>query len=59
VLGVEILHRDTKRIKLNRNQIIIGKLPNRKKVFNDVRSNKNVIETKGTRKNRVASTKDW
>jgi hypothetical protein len=56
---VEILHRDTKTIKLNRNQIIIGKLPNRKKVFNDVRCNKNVIETKGTRKDRVASTKDW
>ena len=34
VLGAEVLHRETKRIKLNRKKIISGELTNRDKIFN-------------------------
>ena len=55
---MEILHRNTKRVKLNRNEIFRGELSNRKKFFNDVRGYKNVVEMEGTRKRRVAGAND-
>ena len=55
---MEILHRNTKWVKLNRNKIIRGELSNREKVFNNIRSYKNVVEMKGTRKSRVAGAND-
>jgi hypothetical protein len=39
VLGVEVLHRETKWIKLDRNKIISGEFANRKKIFDEVRCN--------------------
>jgi hypothetical protein len=36
-LGMEILHRNTERVKFNKNTIISSKLSNRKEVFDDVR----------------------
>ena len=34
VLGLEVLHRETKLIKFNRNRIISGELADIKKIFN-------------------------
>jgi hypothetical protein len=39
VLGAEVLHRETKGIKLDRNKIISGEFVNRKKIFDEVRCN--------------------
>ena len=55
---MEILHRNTKRVKFNRNKIIRGKLSNRDKVFDNIRGNKNIIKVKGARESGVASTHD-
>jgi hypothetical protein len=38
-LGAEVLHRETKGIKLDRNKIISGEFANRKKIFDEVRCN--------------------
>jgi hypothetical protein len=42
--GEKILHRETIRIKLNGTIIVDSKLPNRDKIFDNVRNNKNIIE---------------
>ena len=55
---MEILHRNTKRVKFNRNKIISGKLSNRETVFDNVRGNKKIIKVKRARKSGVASTHD-
>jgi hypothetical protein len=39
VLGAEVLHRETKGIKLDRNKIISGKFANKKKILDEVRCN--------------------
>ena len=39
VLGAEVLHRKTERIKLNRNKIISGELADREKIFDEVGGN--------------------
>jgi hypothetical protein len=59
VPGMEILHRNTNRIKFNRNEIISGKLSDRQKILDNVTSNKNIIKTKTTRKNRITSAQNW
>ena len=51
---MEILHRDTKRVKLHRNKVISSELANRKKIFNDVRSYKDIVETERARKSGVS-----
>jgi len=53
--GAKVLHRDASRVKFNGNMIVRSKLSNRKKVFNNSRSNENVVEAKGTRDGRVTS----
>jgi hypothetical protein len=58
VLGIEILHRNTKRVKFNRNKTISGKLSNREMVFDNIRGNKNIVKVKGAREGGVASTHD-
>jgi hypothetical protein len=45
VPGTKILHRDTKRVKFNRNKIISGELANGQKVFNNVGGKENIVET--------------
>ena len=51
---MEILHRDTKRVKLHRNKVISSELANKKKIFNDVRSYKDIVETERARKSGVS-----
>jgi hypothetical protein len=43
-LGAEILYRNTKRVKFNRNTIVSGKFANREKVLEDVGSNENITK---------------
>ena len=38
-LGMKILHRETSRVKFNRDTIITSEFSNRDKIFNDTRSN--------------------
>jgi hypothetical protein len=52
--GIEILHRNTKRVKLYGTKIISGKVTNRKKIICDVRSMRNAIKVEQARKNQVA-----
>jgi hypothetical protein len=47
-------YRNTKWVKLNRNEIISSELSNRKKIFNNVRGYKNIVETERTRKSGVS-----
>ena len=47
--GSQILHRKTKRVKLNRTKIVSSKLANGKKVVNHLWSNKNIRKIKRTR----------
>ena len=56
---MEILHRDTKRVKLHRNKVISSELANRKKIFNDVRSYKDIVEAKRAGKDGEASANHW
>lgn len=42
--GGQILHRQTKWVKVNRARIIDGKPKNRKEVMNNLRSYKNVVD---------------
>ena len=49
VPGTKILHREAKRVKLNRTVIISGKLAHRNKRLNNVWSDKNIIKVKGAR----------
>ena len=56
--GTEILHKNTKRVKLDRNEIVSGELSNRKKIFYDVRSYKNICKMKGARERGVTSAND-
>ncbi|GJT14615.1 hypothetical protein Tco_0861657 [Tanacetum coccineum] len=50
VASQEILHRKMKRVKFNSVIIIFSKLTNGNKVFNDVRSDKNIMQVaKSTR----------
>ena len=51
---MEILHRDTKRVKLHRNKVISSELANRKKIFNDIRSYKDIVETERATKSGVS-----
>jgi hypothetical protein len=48
--GLEILHRTTSGIKFNGTIVVRGQPPNRNKILNKVRRNKNVIKSKGPRK---------
>jgi len=48
-----ILHRETKRIKLNRTVVISNELSNRNEVLNNVGSNKNIIKMKGSWKDSI------
>jgi hypothetical protein len=50
--GGQILHKETKRVKLNGTRIVGGESANRKKVVSNVRSYKNVVEIERSRKNR-------
>jgi hypothetical protein len=43
-LGAEILYRNTKRVRFNRNTIVSGKFANREKVLEDVGSNENITK---------------
>jgi hypothetical protein len=45
--------------QVNRHKIVSCELSNRKKIFYDVRRNKNVIKVRRTRKGGVASANDW
>jgi hypothetical protein len=47
--GAEILHRNTERVKLNRNTVISGELTNGKEIFYYVRGKEDVGETERTR----------
>jgi hypothetical protein len=53
VLGSEILHREVNRVKFHGTTIIAGKLMNIKKILNNFRCNKNIIEIERARKDRV------
>jgi hypothetical protein len=53
--GLEILHRTTSGIKFNGTIVVRGQPPNRNKILNKVRRNKNVIKSKGPRKPCYAS----
>jgi hypothetical protein len=46
--GAQVLHRNTKGVKFDGDKIISGELSKRKKIFDDVRSNKYIVEVKGT-----------
>ena len=48
-LGEEILHRKTKRIKLDRAKVIHGELANRYKFFDNTGNNENIVKIKGVR----------
>jgi hypothetical protein len=43
----------SQRVKLHRTRVVSDKLMNRKKTLNNVRSNKDVLETEGARDNRI------
>jgi hypothetical protein len=51
--GRKVLHRQAKGVKLHRTRVVSDKLMNRKKTLNNVRSNKDVLETEGARENRI------
>jgi len=53
-----ILHRNTKRVKLDRNKIVSSEFSNRKKVFDDVRSYKDIVGAKGSMKDRMSGAND-
>jgi hypothetical protein len=42
--GGQILHRETKRVKLNGTRIVDGEPTNRKKVVSNVRNYENIVE---------------
>jgi hypothetical protein len=44
----KVLHRETKRVKIDRTIIISSKLTNRDKIFNNARCNKNIAKMKRT-----------
>jgi len=46
--SAKILYRKTKGIKLNRTIIVKCELTDRNKIFNDGRSNKDIVEVKGS-----------
>ena len=46
VLGLKILHRDTKRIKFNRTKVVTSKATNKNKFFYDVRGDKDIVQVK-------------
>jgi hypothetical protein len=43
-----VLHRETKRVKIDRTVIISSKLTNRDNIFNNARCNKNIAKMKRT-----------
>lgn len=47
--GAKVLHRETKRVKLNGNPIVSGKTAYRKQILNDSRSKKNIVKIKWSR----------
>jgi hypothetical protein len=47
-LSKKVLHRETKRVKIDRTVIISSKLTNRDKIFNNARCNKNIAKMKRT-----------
>jgi hypothetical protein len=51
---MEILHRNTKRVKLDRNTIVSSEFSNRKEISDNVGSYKDIVEAKGSRKDRIA-----
>ena len=51
--GGEILHRQTKRVKLNGTRIVGGEPTNREKIMNYTRSNKDILEVKRPRDNGI------
>jgi hypothetical protein len=51
--GGQILHRKTRRVKLNGTKNVGGEPTDRKKIMSDVRGNENVVEIERSRKNRV------
>jgi hypothetical protein len=51
--GSQIFHKQTKGVKLHGTRIVGGEPTNRKKILDDVGSNKNVFEVEQSWKNRV------
>ena len=49
----KILHKQARRIKLNGTRIVNSELTNRKKIMNDVGSDKDIVQAKGTRMDRI------
>ena len=45
----KILHKEAKRVKFNRTVVVSSELTSGNKILNNVRSNKHIIEVKGTR----------
>jgi len=61
-LGLQILNREAKNIKLNGAVIVASKLTNRQQISNKMWSDKNIIELKNMisyRKNGSATTRNW
>lgn len=53
VPGGEVLHREAKRVKLDRNGVISSELAHRNKILNQFRSDKNIVKVKGTETSRA------
>ena len=51
--GGKVLHRQARRIKLNGTRVVNSELTNRKKIMNDVWSDKDIVQAKGTRMDRI------
>ena len=49
--GGQILHRKTKRVKLNGTEIVGGEPMNRKEIVSDVRGDENVVEIERSEEN--------
>ena len=49
----KILHKQARRIKLNGTRIVNSELTNRKKIMNDVGSDKDIVQAKGTKMDRI------
>lgn len=58
VPGTKILHREAKRVKFNGTLIVSSELAHRYERLNNIRSNKNIIKNKRTRKDCGTSVRD-